>query len=401
MRQAWRWFGPDDPVCLADIRQAGAVEVVTALHEFAPGELWSKADIRARTQIIESAGLVWHVAESLPVSEEIKLGENIAQAHLETYCESLRNLAAGGVNIVCYNFMPVLDWTRTNLAMGLESGAQTMMFDPVALAAFDVFILKRIGAEVDYPNEILTQSKTFFDDLDELEVNSLTKNILSGLPGAQNSYDVDSFRSLVSRYSELGEGQFRKNLESFLGAVVPTAESCGVQLCIHPDDPPFALFGLPRIVSTFDDLRRVIDAVPSPSNGVTLCSGSLGVRPDNNLPEMAEKLGPHIHFLHLRSTRRIFDFAPYYGFFEDTHLGGDIDMVALVKAIVKEEQRRKNAGETSFEIPMRPDHGQCIATDLDANARPGYPLVGRLKGLAEIRGIEAAFHSMNHLEDFV
>lgn len=394
MRETWRWFGPADIVPLTAVRQAGAAGIVTALHDHLPGQVWSREAIRARKALVETGsegeptGLTWDVVESLPVSEAIKSGGPEREAHLAAYIESLKNLAAEGLSVICYNFMPILDWTRTDLAAPRPSGATALRFDLVDFAAWDVAVLKREGAIEDVPaalrETVIARSAAFTD----AEKTALTANILAGLPGAMEHWTAESVKDCLATYADIGRDALRDNLAHFLRAVVPTAERLGMRLCCHPDDPPWPLLGLPRIVSTAEDYRFLIEAAPSPANGVTFCTGSLGARPDNDLPAMIRNLGPHIHFLHLRNVFREDGTVPG-SFFEDDHLAGSTDMVDVLAAVAEEEARRRDEGRADHTIPMRPDHGQDMLDDLGKGGQPGYPAIGRLKGLAELRGVMA------------
>ena len=389
MIQTWRWFGPGDRVTLSDARQAGATGIVSALYDVPPGAVWTRAAIAARRQQIEDAGLRWEVVESLPVSEAIRTGAPEAQDHFDTWAESLENLAAEGLRVICYNFMPVLDWTRTDLSAPMPSGARALRFDLTDLALFDIHILRRAGAEGDYAAATVSAATERARDLTADRAARLTATILAGLPGAVERWTLDSFRDRLARYAGIDAAGLRTRLAAFLGAVVPQAERLDMRLCCHPDDPPWPLFGLPRILSTEADYRWLIDVVPSPANGITFCTGSLGARPDNDLPGMMTRLGPFVHFLHLRNVRREGDTVPV-SFFEDEHLAGSTDMIAVLKAVVAEERRRRADGRPDHSIPMRPDHGQEILDDHTRGAAPGYPAIGRLKGLAELRGAALA-----------
>ena len=389
MRQTWRWFGPDDKVTLSDIRQAGAAGIVTAVHSIKPGDLWPREAVAGRKEIIEDAGLTWDVVESLPISEAIRTNGPETEAHIATWIESMRNLAAEGVDVICYNFMPVLDWTRTDLAAPMPSGARALRFDLIDFAAFDLHVLKRGGADADYPADVLEEAAARAAGFTQADHDRLTGTILAGLPGAMEHWTLDTFRARLATYDGISADALRENLARFLRAVVPVAEDLGVRICCHPDDPPWALFGLPRIMSTEADYRWLVDVVPSPANGITFCTGSLGARGDNDLPGMVERLGEHIHFLHLRNVRREENRTPG-SFHEDEHLGGSTDMVAVIKAVLVEQMRREAAGRSDAQIPMRPDHGQKILTDLSQETTPGYPAIGRLKGLAELRGVMTA-----------
>jgi mannonate dehydratase len=395
MRQTWRWFGPKDRVSIDDMMQAGVEGVVSALHHVPTGSVWTPDEIEKRQSLIARmtdgapSGLAWEVVESLPVSEDIKKQTGDWRAHIDAWCTSLKHLHAAGIETICYNFMPVLDWTRTELAHRRPNGATCMRFDLIDFAAFDIYILKRPGASDDFSDAVVEDADRRFAAMDDATRAKLADNIVCGLPGAAESFTLDDIRDHLAGYAVLGEDRLRQNLIDFLSEVAPLAEELGMRLCCHPDDPPFALLGLPRIMSTEADYRAILDAVDLPSNGVTLCSGSLGARPDNDLPKMMGALGDRVHFLHLRNvTRESDDIAG--SFFEDEHLGGSTDMVALIAAVVREERKRRQAGRRDVSIPFRPDHGQEILDDFERKAQPGYPAIGRLKGLAELRGIMTA-----------
>ncbi|WP_102108921.1 mannonate dehydratase [Oceaniglobus roseus] len=398
MRQTWRWFGPADTVSTAEMRQAGVEGVVSALHHFKPGLVWPAEEIAKRQREIATlpgggdSGLAWEVVESLPVSEEIKTQAGDFRSHFEAYRESLRNLHEAGISVVCYNFMPVLDWTRTTLRAPQPHGGTAMLFDLESFAAFDLFILARPGAFDDYPEACIEAARALAEGMGEAEKLALQNNVVAGLPGANDSWTLEDIRGHLERYAEIGAERLRANLVDFLSEVVPFAEGLGMRLCCHPDDPPFPLLGLPRIMSSLSDYEAVLGAVESPANGATFCTGSLGVAPEFDPVAFVERLGPKIHFAHLRNTKRI---APAHGarssFFEAAHLEGDTDMVATVRALVAEEQRRKAEGRADWQIPMRPDHGQDLLGDLAVQGMPGYPLIGRMRGLAELRGVMAAF----------
>ncbi|WP_150522752.1 mannonate dehydratase [Roseibium sediminis] len=395
MEQTWRWFGPQDRVSIADVAQAGATGIVTALHHVPTGLTWSSAEIAKRQREIATmpdgsrSTLVWSVVESLPVSEDIKKQQGIWRQHIANYKESLRNLASAGIKVICYNFMPVLDWTRTDLAWRLPNGATCMRFDLIAFVAFDLFILKRPEAENDYDDVLKASAYAYFDKLSAEQADQLAGNIVYGLPGAAENFTLEDVRNHLSEYADMGEDSLRQHLIDFLTEIAPVAEELGLRLCCHPDDPPFPLLGLPRIMSTEQQYRAVMQAVDIPANGITLCSGSLGARPDNDLTGMMERLGDRVHFLHLRNVKR--ETTDIRGsFYEAEHLGGDTNMVTLITAALKEEQRRRSIGRSDCSIPFRPDHGQDILDDLGRRAQPGYPSIGRLKGLAELRGIIAA-----------
>ena len=395
MRQTWRWFGPQDLVSVDDMLQAGVEGVVSALHHVPSGMVWIPEEIEKRQRDIATmkdgtpSGLAWEVVESLPVSEEIKKQNGDWRAHLDNYRTSLRNLAAAGIEIVCYNFMPVLDWTRTDLAWRRPTGATCMRFDFADFAAFDIFILERPGAAESFPPEIVEAARERHAGMDDASRDALAKNVVFGLPGAADHMTLDDVRRHLAEYDSISTEQLRAHFIAFLEEVAPTAEEVGIRMCCHPDDPPFDLLGLPRIMSTEAHYRAMMEAVDVPANGITLCSGSLGARPDNDLPALMRRLGDRVHFLHLRNVKR--DTPEIRGsFFEAEHLGGDTDMVALVAAALDEEARRREAGRADHSIPFRPDHGQDILDDLHRRAQPGYPAIGRLKGLAELRGIVAA-----------
>lgn len=396
MRQTWRWFGPKDLCSIDDITQVGAVGVVSALHHVPNGVVWTPEEIAQRHKEIATrkdgtpSGLTWDVVESLPVSEDIKKQKKAWREHIESYKISMRHLAESGIEVICYNFMPVLDWTRTDLRWTVPNGGSCMRFDINDFAAFDIHILERQGAVADYTNAIADEAEQRFRRLDEAGRKQLARNVTMGLPGSTESMTLDDVRAHLAEYGNISRDRLRANFVDFLDAVVPTAEDLGLRLCCHPDDPPFALLGLPRVMSTEDDYRYMLEAVGSPANGMTLCSGSLGARPDNDLPGMMDRLGDKVHFLHLRNVKR--DNDDLVGsFYEAEHLAGDTDMVALIAAIVREENRRKAAGRQDHIIPMRPDHGQDILDDLGRRSQPGYPTIGRMKGLAELRGVMAAF----------
>ncbi len=395
MRQTWRWFGPHDLVSVDDMLQAGVEGVVTALHHVRAGQVWTPAEIARRQGEIavmkdgSPSALSWEVVESLPVSEDIKKQKGDWRAHVANYKESLRNLASAGIEVVCYNFMPVLDWTRTDLAWRLPNGATCMRFDYVDFAAFDIFILQRRNAAADFPDEISEQARIRHSCMSQTEQRELAKNVAFGLPGAADNLTLEDVRQHLLEYDAISAEQLRAHFIDFLSEVAPVAEEVGIRMGCHPDDPPFDLLGLPRIMSNEADFNAVLDAVDTPANGITLCTGSLGARPDNDLPGMMERLGARVHFLHLRNVKR--ESGNLRGsFFEAGHLAGDTDMVAVIAAVLREEKRRRNAGRADHSIPMRPDHGQDILDDLARKAQPGYPAIGRLKGLAELRGVMTA-----------
>jgi mannonate dehydratase len=392
MRQTWRWFGPKDIVAIDDMLQAGVEGVVSALHHVPNGTVWSPEEIAKRQREIGTrrdgtpSGLIWEVVESVPPSEDIKKQSGDWKAHIEAYRQTLRNLADAGIEVVCYNFMPVLDWTRTDIAWRVGHGGTCMRFDLLEFAVFDIHILQRPGARDDFPPELVAAADRRFAEMDEAAKTKLGTNVGFGLPGANDRRTLDEVRALVGEYQAMPAETLRAHLVDFLGEVVPTAEEVGIRLCCHPDDPPFPLLGLPRVMSTAADYAAVLDAVDSPANGVTFCTGSFGARPDNELPAMFRRFADRVHFVHLRNVKRQ---SPDIrgSFYEAEHLGGDTDMVAVIAEIVAEERRRKAAGRADVSIPFRPDHGQDILDDLNKKGQPGYPAIGRLKGLAELRGI--------------
>ncbi len=380
MQQTMRWYGPKDPVSLRDIRQSGATGIVTALHHIPNGEVWSKAEIRTRKEMIEAAGLIWSVVESVPVHEEIKTRSGNYQKQLENYQETIRNLASEGIFTVCYNFMPILDWTRTDLEYELPNGVKALLYEKKAVQSFDLFILQRPGAKEELSEKEYQEVKTYYESLSPAKHQLIIDNILKGLPGSEIGYTMEEFKSMLKTYEGINAAKLADHLRLFLDAIVPVAESVGVSMAIHPDDPPFSLFGLPRIMSTAADARRILKDQPSPFNGLTFCTGSFGVRADNDLPAMVAEFGKHIHFIHLRSTKRDED----GNFYEDNHLEGNVPMVSVINEILKVQQSRGKS------LPMRPDHGHQMLDDLTKKTNPGYSAIGRLKGLAEIRGVEAA-----------
>jgi mannonate dehydratase len=384
MEQSWRWYGPHDPVSLSDIRQAGATGVVNALHEIPVGKVWTIEDIYKRKKTIEDAGLRWSVVESVPVAEEIKSGTPQRDEYIAVFQECIRNLGKCGIPTICYNFMPVLDWTRTHLDFPMEDGSTALRFDAVAFAAFDMYLLKRPAAEQEYDAETQEKAKTYLGKLDEQEKLVLQQSIIAGLPGSDKNYSLAEFQQQLDKYENVGEQQLRENLAYFLKKIIPVAEESGVKMAIHPDDPPRPLLGLPRVVSTEADAKALLEVVDSPANGLTFCTGSYGAHPKNDLPGMVERLGDKIHFLHLRSVQR----EPDGSFYEANHLEGNAHMYQVVKAVVKEIRKRQASGRMDYRIPMRPDHGHKMLDDLHKKTNPGYTAIGRLRGLAELRGLE-------------
>ncbi len=396
MEQTWRWFGPDDAVTLPEICQTGATGIVTALHHIPYGVVWSQQEIAIRKATIEadtSLNLRWSVVESLPVAEAIKQADGNLSTLFDNYRESLRNLGALGVTTVCYNFMPVLDWTRTQLAVPLPGGGTALRFNAHEYAAFDCFMLARKGAEADHAPEILARAKTWFGRASQSDKDTLLATIMAGLPGAYDRYDIPGLRRMLDRYADITADGLRENLARFLREVIPTAEAAGVRMCIHPDDPPRPLFGLPRIVSTADDIAFLLGAVDSDANGLTLCTGSLGAGATNGLPAIARRFASRTHFVHLRNVSK----EPDGSFQEADHLGGDVDMVAVIQPLLHEQRRRRDAGDPHWRLPFRPDHGHELLDDRNRKTHPGYPLIGRLRGLAELRGVMTALASVEKL----
>ena len=388
MLQAWRWYGPKDPVSLDDVRQAGATDIVTALHDFLPGVVWTREAVAERKALIENgppgrSQLRWSVVESIPVADEIKRGGDGAEDAIDGWIASMEAVAASDIRTICYNFMPVLDWTRTELYWELPNGAKALRFDQVQFAAFDLYILKRTGAEHDYTDTVRERAKELADSLTTDDADALTRTIAAGLPGTtSDALDLDGLRDKLNSYRGINAESLRRNLIGFLKRVTPAAEALGVKLTLHPDDPPRPLFGLPRIASNRADYEALFDAVPSDANGICFCTGSLGVSADNDLPAIARAFAPRIHFAHLRATRRESDGS----FYEADHLDGDVDMVAVLRELLAEDRRRSSGSK----IPFRPDHGHLMLDDLHKTTNPGYSAIGRLRGLAELRGVICA-----------
>jgi mannonate dehydratase len=383
MEQTWRWFGPDDPVTLQQAKQAGATGIVTALHHMNQGSVWTPDEILKRRRQVEEAGLAWTVVESIGVGEEIKTRTGNFREKIDNYKQSIRNVARSGIKVICYNFMVITDWSRTNLMYKLPTGGYALRYDSVDFAAYDLFVLKRKGADKDYAPERIAAAETRFKAMSEQQVAELERVLIDWLPARDFAYNRDSFRQMLELYQDIKTEDLRANLIAFLKEITPVAEEEGARLCIHADDPSFPIFGLPRVMSTAEDVRAMFNGVPQTACGLTLCTGSFGSNPNNDLVAMAKEFAPRIHFVHLRNTRHEADGS----FYEADHLGGDTDLIGVAAAIMAEEDRRVRQGRTDTQIPMRPDHGHLLGDDVGKTMNPGYSFVGRLKGLAELRGV--------------
>ena len=389
LEQTWRWYGPNDPVSIWDVRMAGATGVVSALHHIPIGEIWSIEDIKKRKSEIESAGLTWSVVESVPIHEDIKKREGAYKQYIENYKQTLINLSICGIDTVCYNFMPILDWTRTDLAFPMEDGSTALKYDIAEFAAFEMFLLERKGAEESYTQEIQDKARSLFKSWDDHKKEQLVHNIIAGLPGTDVHFDMPMLKELLATYETISAEDLKHNLHEFLRDIIPTAEECGIYMTIHPDDPPFPIMGLPRVVSTEQDAVDLLAAYDSVHNGLCFCTGSYGARPDNDLVGMIERLGHRFNFIHLRSTKR----DAQGNFYEADHLDGDVDMVGVMKALMNEKKKRLETGRKDFRLPMRPDHGHQMLDDLHKKTNPGYSGIGRLRGLAELRGLMYALEN--------
>lgn len=394
MEQTWRWYGPTDRITLNDIRQAGATGVVTALHHIPNGEVWTEDEILKRKKVITNAGLKWSVVESVPVHEAIKKQSDGFEAYIENYMTTIRNLGKHGIQTICYNFMPVIDWSRTQLNYEFGDGSIALKYEQKQFAAFELFILQRPGAENDYPEQIREDAKAWYSGLSAEQIKQLEATIIKGLPGAEESYSVADLKKVLNEYADIDQDKLKEHLFYFLDRIIPVAEAANVRMAIHPDDPPWSLMGLPRVVSTISDAYDLINHCNSPSNGLTLCTGSFGAGYFNDLPAMTKQLAGRINFVHLRNVTRDEDL----NFYEDYLFDGDIDMYKVVKELVLEEEKRKKAGRPDWQIPFRPDHGNQMFDDIGKSNNPGYSLYGRVKGLAEIRGLEIGIRNslLNH-----